>query len=70
MLYFSQAAVRKTDGAVIGGDQRDRAEASCFRPQAVKKGESAIRKTKKAEAGYQSVFARTCASQTHLIGEK
>ena len=30
--------------------------------QSVKKGESAIRKTKKAGAGYQSVFARTCAS--------
>ena len=37
--------------------------------QAVKKGESAVRKTKKAGAGYRSVFARTCASQTHLIGE-
>ena len=40
------------------------------RPQSVKEGESAIRKTKKAEAGYRSVFARTCDSQTHLIGEK
>jgi len=35
-----------------------------------RKRESAIRETKKAEAGYRSVFARTCASQTHLIGEK
>ena len=39
-------------------------------PQSVEKGESAIRETKKAEAGYRTVFARTCASQTLLIGEK
>ena len=66
------ARAKKDDGIakkfLAGKTQRAAAPRQPF--QSVEKGESAIRETKKAEAGYRSVFARTCASQTLLIGEK